>query len=471
MGKKSTLILFTLTLLYLQGISQEKWTLQQCIDYGIQHNIQVQQQTLSTKISGNNYFQSKMSLYPNLNISGNHNYSEGRTVDPYTNSFSANVSHNDNFSLNSSITLFNGFKLLNTIKQQKFAWLASLSDIEKAKNDLALNIATAYLQVLFNEENEEINREQVRINEKQVIKTKTLLDAGSVTEGNLLDAQAQLANAQLQLVTAQNQTTMSILSLKQLMNLDSLPDFQVFRPTIDDISNAVLLLNIDTIFQQALDFLPQMKSAKFTFASNKASLAAARGSLSPNIYLSGSYSTGYSDARTKGTYNPVVQPIGYLPSTGETVYGSSFVYTPEKYPFNDQLKDNASKNISLGISIPIFNNWQTQTQISNAKINLLNAQLTMENTQQQIYKDIQQSYTDAVAAYNKFQSASKSLEAQKKSFDYMQKKFNVGVINVFDFNTAKNNLFKAKSELLQAKYEYIFKLKILDFYRGQPLTF
>ena len=471
MGKKSILIFFTLSFLYLQGISQEKWTLQQCIDYGIQHNIQVQQQTLNTKISGNNYFQAKMALYPNLNLSGNHNYSEGHTVNPYTNSFSANVSHNDNFSLNSSVTLFNGFKLLNTIKQQKFAWFAGLSDIEKSKNDLALNIATDYLQVLFNEENEEINREQVGINKEQAKRTKTLFDAGSVAEGNLLDAQAQLANAQLQLITAQNQVTMSILSLKQLMNLDSLPDFQVFRPTIDDISKAALLLNIDTIFQQALDFLPQMKSAKYTLESNKASLAAARGGLSPSIYLSGSYSTGYSDARTRGTYNPVVQPIGFLPSTGETVYGSSFIYTPEKYPFNDQLKDNASKNVTLGVSIPIFKNWQTQTQISNAKISLLNAQLSMENTQQQIYKDIQQAYTDAIAAYKKFQSATKSLVAQRKSFAYMQKKFNVGMINVLDFNTAKNNLFKAKSELLQAKYEYIFKLKILDFYRGQPLTF
>ena len=471
MGKKLFFILFLLISFNFQGLTQEKWTLQQCVDYGIQHNIQVQQQALNTKMSQNNYFQSKMALFPNLNFSGNHNYSEGRTVDPYTNSFSANVSHNDNFSLNSSVTLFNGFQLLNSVKQKKLQWLAGLSDIDKAKNDLALNIATAYLQVLFNEENEEINQEQVELNKEQVKRTKTLLDAGSVAEGSLLDAQAQLANAQLQLINADNQVTMSILSLKQMMNLDSIPDFQVYRPEIDNISSEVLLMNIDTIFREALDFLPQMKSANLTVSSNEASLAAARGGLSPRIYLSGSYSTGYSDARTRGTYNPVVQPIGYVPSTGETVYGSSFVYTPEKYPFNDQMKDNASKSISVGISIPIFNNWQIQTQISNAKISVINARLSMQNTRQQIYKDIQQAYTDAVASYKKYQAATKSLIAQKKSFAYMQKKFDVGLINVFDFNTAKNNLFKAKSELLQAKYEYIFKLKILDFYRGHPLTF
>lgn len=471
MEKKQLLLLFLFTLFYSFGISQEKWTLQKCINYGIAHNIQVQQQALSTKINKNNYFQSKMALIPNLNFSANHTYSEGRTVDPYTNSFSANVSHNDNFSFNSSVTLFNGFKLLNAIKRQRLQWLAGISDLEKTKNDLSLNIATSYLQVLFNKENVEINYEQVEINKEQVKRTEILFNAGSVSEGNLLDAQAQLANAQLQLVNAQNQLTISILSLKQLMNLDSVPDFDIYRPDINEISNEVLLMNIDTIYHKALATLPQMKSAIFMSRSNEAALAEARSNLSPRIYMSGSYSTGYSDARTRGTYNSIVEPIGYLPSTGETVYGSSFVYIPEKYPFRNQLKDNASTNISLGISIPIFNNWQTQTQISNAKINVLNTQLSLQNTKQQIYKDIQQAYTDALASYKKYQAAAKSLISQKKSFAYMQKKFNVGMINVFDFNTAKNNLFKAKSELLQAKYEYVFKLKILDFYFGKPLTF
>lgn len=453
------------------SFSQKEWTLQECIAYGLHHNIQVQQQMLGTRMNENNYFQSKMALLPNLNFSANHNYSEGRTVDPYTNEFSANIIRNDNFSLNSSLTLFNGFSMLNAMKQQKLLWQAGQSDIEKTKNDISLNIATAYFQVLYNIENRDINIEQVQINNEQVNKTQKLLDAGSVAEGNLLDAKAQLANAKLQLANAENQVSMSLLTLKQLMNLDSETNITIFKPVMDDFSNNILLMHVDSIFQEALQVLPEMQAAQLKLEADEAALHAARGGMSPRIYLSGSYNTGYSDARTTGTYQPTVAPIGYLPSTGETVYGNSFTYVSEKYPFNNQIHDNASKSISIGMSLPIFNNFQTQTQISNAKISFYNARLSLTNTRQQIYKNIQQAYFDALAAYKKFQAATQSLLAQKKSFAYMQKKFNLGIINVYDYNASKNNLFKAKSDLLQAKYEYFFKINILDFYRGKPLTF
>jgi len=459
-----------LVFLSISLVGQEKWTVEKCIEYAIKHNIQIRQQSLNAQMTRNNFRQSKMAVLPSLNFNANHSWNFGHTVDPYTNDFIANNSQNDNFSLSSSITLFNGFQLLNSIRRSFYDWQAALSDRQKMINDISLNIATAYLQMLYDKENWQVADDQWQVNKEQLARSRLLYKAGSIAQGDVLTAEAQLANAEMQVVSAKNQLAMSRLNLIQMMNLDSANDFDIEYPNLAEISKASLLVSVDTVYQTAVQNLPEIKSKELKLKSSEIGFNIARGAQLPRIFLSGNYGTGYSDSRQKGTYVPVTQMIGYTASK-EPVYATSMKYQPEDYPFNDQLNDNANKSLSLGMSIPLFNGYQARTQITNAKLSILNARLAIQDTRQQVYKQIEQAYADAVASYNKYLAAKKSLTAQKKAFEYMQKKFNVGMATTVDFNNAKSSLFKARSDMIRNKYEFVFKLKVLDFYQGRPITF
>jgi len=467
-------ILFTLfVLLPAYFYPQHKWTLEECINYALSNSIQLQQQKISTQINKNNLIQSKLSLLPTLSATANHNYMTGHTVDPFTNEFIPNKSNTENFSISSSVTIFDGFRMQNNIKYQKFNFLASQENLKKTENTISLNVASSFLNVLFSKENYELAKEQYKTNQVQVENSKKLFDAGSVSVDNYLDAKAQLANANLQLINAENNYKMAKLDLLQLMNMpaDSLENFDVVIPNVDDVSNEVLLMPVDTLVKEAVAVLPDYKAADFSLKAQEYSFRMAKSGRSPRVFLSLSYGTGYSDSRTRGTYSPVIVPVGFVATDSTPVYGWQMQYNEQKYPFADQIKDNVSATVSLGVSIPLFNGYQTTTQIKNARLSVYNAKLELQNTYNNIYKSVVQAYNDAKSAINKYNAAKKSLQAQKKSFDNLQKKFLLGMVSYVDFNVAKTNLFKSQKDLLQAKYEYIFKLKILEFYTGKPLNF
>ena len=466
-------LFFVFALFPFLMFSQHKWTLEECINYALDNSIELQQQKISMAINKNNLTQAKLSLLPSLSVSANHNYMRGHTIDPFTNEFIPNKSNTENFSVSSSVTLFNGFRMLNNVKYQKFNFLSSVENLKKTTNTISLNIASAFLQILYAKESLRLSEEQYETNKLQVENSRKLYNAGSVSVDNYLDAQAQLANANLQVVNAENTLKMAVLSLIQLMNLpaDSLDNFDVVVPDVEDLSNESLLLPLDTLVKKAIAVLPDYKAAEYNLHSKEYSLKMAQGNRSPRVFLSVSYGTGYSDTRKKGSYSPVIVPVGFVATDSTPVYGWQMQYNEEPYPFADQLNDNKSATVSLGVSIPIFSGYQTSTQIKNARLSLYSAKLEMQNTYNNIYKSVVQAYNDAKAALNKYNAAKKSLEAQKTSFENLSKKFSVGMVSYVDFNVAKNNLFKAENDMLQAKYEYVFKLKILDFYIGKPLNF
>jgi outer membrane protein len=463
--RKIYLIIY-ITLWSFSGFSQHKWPLEQCIDYAYEHNIQLQQQQINTSINKNNFLQSKLSLLPTISLNANHNYMSGHTIDPFTNEFIPNNSNTENFSLSSSVTLFNGFRMQNNIKYQKFNWLASRQQVEKTKNAIAINVITAYLQFLYAKENLKLAESQKNVSELQLANTTKLYNAGSVSVDNFLDAKAQLENSNLQVVTAENNLSMAKLSLVQQMNLPSgeYADFDIEVPDIEDVDNSLLLLPVDTLVKNAVAKLPDYKAAEYALKASEYSLKMANGNRSPRLFLSVSYGTGYSDSRKKTSYSPVMVPIGIVLPDSDIVYGMQMQYTESDYPFADQLKDNASTTVSIGLSIPLFNGYQTSTQVKNAKLSLYRSKLELENTYNEIYKMVVQARNDAVAAYNKYNATKKSLDAQKKAFENIKKKYEVGLVKYLDFNVAKNNMFKAQNDLLQAKYEYLFKMKILEFY-------
>jgi outer membrane protein len=412
--------------------------------------------------------QSKFQILPNLNAGANQNYSFGRSLDPYTYDFSEQNVKSSNFQLSSSITLFNGFQAVNTIRQNQLNLKAAIQDVEKLKNDIALNISAAFLQILFNKELYSMALAQSEVTLQQKTKVQRLVEAGSLAKGSLLEIESQFATEELQIVNLSSQLESSYLNLKQMLDLDTLTVFEIQLPLISEPDEKKYIPSVNQVYSEAIKALPQILSADYLLEASRISLAVSRGRRSPRITLSGSYGSGYSDARMLTMYVPTITTIGYTAS-GEDVYGNSFIYNTEKYPFRDQIKDNASTNISFGLSIPIFNNWMVNAAVSNAKIAVLNAQYNYENTCKQLYKEINQAHNDALAALKKYNATKKALWSIEESFRFTNQQYDVGLVSSVDYNLAKAKFDKAKSDLLQAKYEFVFKTKILDFYRGEAI--
>lgn len=429
--------------------SQEGWSLQKCVDYALENNIQIKQSKLNTEHNENLLNQSKSNLFPNLNASIGHGVSFGQSLDPTTYEFTKDQTINSiNPGINSTVTLFNGFQLRNTIERNRFNLLSSIQDLEKLKNDISLNIAAQYLQILFNEELLIIAKEQLYVTSSQVKRTYILVTAGSVAKGDLLEIQAQEAADELIVITTESNLEISYLTLSQLLELETVDNFNIIIPEITDISEDNLLETVDQIFPEALQILPQIKAAYNRQKSAEKDMDIAKGSRMPRLSISTSYGSGYSDSRRRMLPGPVY----------------------EAYPLMDQLSDYRSLSIYSTLSIPIFNNYAAKNSIKNARLNVDNSNLELENQKNILYKEIQQAYADAFAALKQFRASEKALVSMDEAFKYTREKYEVGLLNAVDFNIAQSQLILTRSELLQAKYDYIFKTSILSFYRGKPLS-
>ena len=456
-------------------ITTQPMTLEACIDYALKNNIQIKQSELTTEISQITLTQSQANLLPELNANASHSYNYGRTIDRFTNEFATQQVLSQNFSLNSDVTLFGGLQSINTIRQNKFNYLANKYNIDKMKNDVSLNIASAYLQILFAMETAENARNQMGITSTQVERTKKLVNAGASAKGALLDIQAQLASEELNYTTAQNQLDISYLALTQLLNIPTTEGFSIIKPDLSVGNETLLTANANQIYATAVSNLPEIKSAEYSVKSFEKAIDVAWGGLSPRLVFSAGYGTGYSGLSQRILTLPAFQgytPDGSITSTGATVLAPSFSNpTTETIPFTEQYKDNVNKSFGLFLTIPIFNRLQNKASIDKARIQKLNAELTVESTKLQVQKNIQQAYADANGGLKKYNASLKTVDAMKESFKYMEQKFNVGMVNTLEYNDSKNKLTKAENDLIQAKYEYVFKTKVLDFYQGKPLKF
>jgi len=451
--------------------AQQKWTLQKCIQYALENSIQIKQYALNLEANKGMLLQSKAELLPRVNGFVSHTYSYGRLVDPYTNEFTNNNVQSNNISLSAEMNLFRGGQLYNTIKQSEFNFLSSLQEMQKASNDVALTIASLYLQILYNNEMLILTEKQVEISKSQVERTKKLYDAGSVAKGNLLEIQAQLASDELQQINAQNQLTDSYLTIKQTLEYESDSVFEIESPQLAEISDNIVLDNVETIFANA-QTLPEIQSAELKIKSASSSIKIARSYAVPSLSLYASIGSGYSDARQKYSLVPSANPreIGYLESNPlDKVYALAFDQVNETYPFMDQVKDNQNTSIALRLSIPIFNNFQVKNSVSKSKIAYQNAQYTLQLTKNQVYKDIQKAHNAAMASISRYFGSKKAFEATQESFTYATQKYELGLYNSIDYNLIKNQLIKSESEMLQAKYEFYFRKSVLNFYQGKPL--
>ena len=459
------------TVCTLNSFSQKSWTLQECIKRAKEENLDIKQAKLSVLSSEQQLLQSKLSLFPSLNGGGSQGYNYGRTVDPYSNEFTNLNVKTNNFSLSSSVTLFSGFQNINKVKRDNYEYMAKKYDIEKVINDISLTVATDFLQLLFNKELVIMAEKQLEISIQQKERISKLVSAGQLAKSSLLETNSQVASEQLQLVKAKNQKEIALLNIKQLLEIQANTDFEILVPAIA-LPKQNKIQSTQEIYNAALEVFPNVKSAEYRLKSSDKSLAISRGGRSPRITLNGSMGSGYSDARTRilGVDSLGMFPSGYQTVSGESVLMPILNYHSEITPFNQQLKDNFSQSLSFSLSIPLFNGWMTNSSIANAKIGVLSAKNELQKTKNQLRKQVEQVRADVIAAEKQYEFAKKSAVALQESFSYNEQKFNEGMLNVYDYNDAKNKLIKAESELLQAKYDYLFKIKILDFFMGKPLT-
>lgn len=422
--------------------AQGKWSLQKCIDYALQNNIQIKQEALNSKYYNNQLDQAKFNRLPNLNAGFQNNMSFGRTVGPDNTYLDIN-SNSTSGSLSTNVTIWNGFTLSNSIKMAEMDLRASLENMQKAKDDIMLNIAASYLEILFAEEMVTVSEEVLKITQLQIDRTGKLVEAGSLAKGSLLEIEAQFAREELDVVNAQNRVQLAYLNLYQFLELPSTESFKIEKPMLPEIGANLTMLNTMDVFKKAVEIRPAVKSAEFKLESARKQLLIAKGNLLPTLSLGGNYYNFYNNKYTDFLKNKIL--------------------------FKDQLKSNERYGFGVTLNIPIFNRYQAQTQVKNSQIQLENTELQLQSTKNLLRKDIEQAYTNALAAFKRYIANQKAVVSSKEAFRYTEEKFNVGMINSVEYNQTKNNLTKAQSDLLQAKYEYIFRTKILDFYNGQPI--
>jgi len=464
-------IVFFLPFLFSTVLAQTNWNLQQCIDYALKNNLSLKQSELNTQINEVSLTQTKASILPSLNAGANHTYNIGRTIDRYTNTFANTTVLSENFYAQTQVTLWSGMTQYNNIKKNQYSYLASKETLEQQKKDLSLNVATAFLQVIYTDELANVAKQQVNISKLQLERTQKLADAGSLAQSNVFDIKAQLASDEYTFTTSQNNFNLALLSLKQLLYLDSLNSFGIEKPALDIIVTDLAAYNVQDIYQTALKNQHSIKSAEYSLISSEKNLAFALGRVSPSLSLSGTIGTGYSGLAKDVVSQTLSYQAAGITGSGEIVYIPSYNFTTRNTPWSTQFSNNVNKSVGFTLSIPLFNGLSTYSGIKTARIQALSSKYSYDIARQQLFKTIAQAYADAQGALNKYASAKTALEASQQSFTYAEQKFNAGSVSAFDYNNAKNRVLKSQADMLNSKYDFIFKLKVLDYYQGKPLTF
>jgi len=467
------LLFLILLLAAVAAKGQTVWTLESCIQYARENNLTIRLQQLNADLAKLSATRDKAAFLPGVSAGATHSFNYGRTVDMYTNEFATDRVRSNNFYIGASITLFNGFNLINSYKKSQLEAEAALLDAQQISDDISLSIATAYLQVLYAMELVNNASSQLDVTNLQVEKNKKMFAAGTISEGTLLTIEAQAASEESQLVSAQNQLDMAYLTLAQMLDLKDMSGFQIVVPDIREPDTAgFMLLNPNDVYAFAQQNQPGMIAAGYRVDIAEKNLNIARSGRYPLLSLNGSLGTGYSGASKKmtGLQYQGLDTVGFTSEAiTEYVLMPSYSYLYETSAFQDQIKDNINKSIGLQLTIPIFNKLNTSLAVRQAKIGMETAKLNYDQEKLNLQKTIQQAYADASGAFRSYTAAKKQVSALQESFKYMDQRFSVGLATPIDFSDAKNKLAAAQSQMLQAKYEFIFRSKILDYYLGREI--
>jgi len=452
------------------------WSLEEAIHYATKSNLQVQQSRLNRDLVKSDFNQSRFQRLPSLNGSASQNHNFGTFIDPTTYELRSEETRSNNFQVNASLPLFAGFQQVNAVKRNELALQASEQDALSAQNDVTLSIITSYLNILFAEELIKTAELQRNTTRQQLDRTRVLFKAGTVAENAVLDLESQLASDELSLINAQNQRDISRLNLVQLLNLPNAENFSIVVPDIPEPDQAPALVNGAQVYDVAVQTLPAIQAADLRVLSAAKALDMARGAYFPQLSLNAGVSTFYSSARDfRFPENGGLEAttIGFTDSEGTnplTIYTPRTTFRTENYAFWDQLEDGIGKQVGLSLQVPIFNGMQARTAVQRAKIQQQSAQLNANIARNNLRQTIEQAYVDAIAAQRKYIAAKEQVRASEKNYRNAELRLNSGVINTVDFNIIANTYRSALSSLIQAKYDYTFKLKVLDFYQGKDIS-
>lgn len=416
----------------------KQWTLEECIDYAIAHNIEVKQsrnQIKSLRVQRNTL---KNSFLPDLNAGASQKFAFGRSLNQDNTYENSNI-QSSSFSVSTEMNLFSGFKITASISQNKFDLLAADANRRLIENNLSLNVASAYFQILLDKEIYRIALEQIELTKEQEVRTKLLIENGKAAPSQLYDVKAQLADDELTATEAKNSLRLAFLDLAQLMELKGYDAFD-----IDSIGGSIAVadsLSPVSIYQAALDCMPQIQQAYYSWQSKSKEVKIAKSGYYPTVSLGAGIATGY--------YH----------------YGQGLSDT-----FKKQFDNNMQKSVYVTVSIPLFDRFSTRNQVKNARIEESNARLSLENERKELYKDIEKAYTDALSAFEKFEATSKAVIANQEAHRYALEKYAAGKSTVFEYNEVKMKLADALSKQSQAKYTYLLKDRVLSFYSCHSLS-
>ena len=442
MNPKIIMMIATALVTVTSSFAQKPWTLRQCVDYAIAHNITVKQMQNTREQQAIQLSTHKNSRLPDLNASANENFSFGRGLTAQ-NTYENKSTNNTSFSIGTSVSLFDGNRITNNIKLSQLNLDAADADLDKARNDISMNVAKSYIEVLNDMEVIEVAQRQISIDSMQVERLKVMVENGKASVAELSRQKATLAQSRLTLTNARNSYQLDLLSLSQLLELPSPENFSVVCPDaarINPKSNIPTSPNV--IFADALNIKPEIKAQQLRVNGADYSIKIAKADLYPQLSFNAGLASNY------------YKTSGYHADS-----------------FGKQLKNNFSQSLGLSLTVPIFNRFATRNNIRSAQIQRDNQVLKLEDTKKTLYKEIQQVYYNAVAAEAKFASSEQAVLSNEDAFKLTQGKYENGKANITEFNEAKNNLLKSQSDMVQAKYEYLYQSSLLDFYQGKELDF
>ena len=421
--------------------AQETWDFNRCYEYARETNLTLQQARYNQVTSGINLKQAKAARHPSLGLNINTNWAYGKGFDPFTNDRVEVNTNGFNTGANLNLPIFNGFNIVNSIEQAKINQQIASLDLSDAENVLGLNIATAYLAVLQNQEIVVQREAQVESSKEQRDRMKKLVDAGTMAMTNFLELDAQLALDETNLVDAMNQLQMAYLQLQQLMNLDPTDNFQVVKPNLPEVGSTLELEGVSAIYDFAEKNQPNIQSTDLSIKSAEKEIAIARSFALPSLSFGSSLGTGYG------------KPIG------------------ESIDISETLNENLNYGFSLGLNVPIYSRRQSRSGVERAEIQLEQARLQATQARLDLRQTIEQAFLDVRNTFAQYQQVTRQINSQQLAFDNAKKQLDLGVINSVDYILAQNNLQMAMLNQIQLKYQYHFQTKVLDFYQGKSLDF
>jgi len=426
----------------------KKWTLEECVKYAIDNNISIKQTELDTKTADIGKKDAIGNFIPSLNSNASHSWNVGLNQDPTTGLLRNQTTQYSSMGAGVGVDIYKGMQNQNTLRRANLSILAAKYQLIKMQEDVALNVANAFLQVLFNKENLKVQQEQRTINEKQLTRSEELVKAGSVPRGDLLDMKATVASDNQKVIAAENALLISKLSLAQLLQLKEFYDFDVTDETTAKDENNILAQTPIAIYEKAKEERTELKIAKTNLEIAEKNVSIAKGGFQPTLL-------GFYNINTRISYADIFDF-----QTGTTLPAA---------PFGQQFKDNKGQAFGAQLSIPIFNGFSARNNVERSKVNLEKSKIAVEQEELALQRNVYTAFTDAKGGLNAYESSLSALEARQEAYNYAKEKYAVGMMNSFDFNQSQTLLSFAQSEVLRTKYDYIFKIKILEFYFGIPI--